>query len=277
MKIDTSKITDILGRFQLDLKISAEETLEGLRVSIIPLLGVEDRKTFRVDISAEWYRITSRFIPADYAGDLMLKMGEIAHERMPVFSSFIDILQKRGSRITIITDGKETGIEEFASSGESWSKLEMEMSDRFHEHADGQGNFDLAAIGEWLAPFWGAVVSLLPLLRLEEKGRFEGSEKISQSKRYERSPINREACIALKGCRCAICGFDFEAVYGSLGSGFIHVHHLTPVSDMKERAPVNPKTDLIPVCPNCHAMLHSQNPPIAPNALIAIIRKTGKT
>jgi len=78
---------------------------------------------------------------------------------------------------------------------------------------------------------------------------------------YERNRKAREACIALKGYRCAVCGMDFESLYGEIGRGFIHVHHLVPISSIGESYDVNPATDLVPVCPNCHNMLHKKEPP----------------
>jgi predicted HNH restriction endonuclease len=53
-----------------------------------------------------------------------------------------------------------------------------------------------------------------------------------------------------------VCGFDFVAAYGELGDGFIHVHHVRPLSDIGEEYEVDPIKDLRPVCPNCHAMIH---------------------
>jgi predicted HNH restriction endonuclease len=53
-----------------------------------------------------------------------------------------------------------------------------------------------------------------------------------------------------------ICGFDFEKKYGELGKGYIEVHHIKPLSDLNEEVVVNPVTDLICVCSNCHRMLH---------------------
>ena len=45
-------------------------------------------------------------------------------------------------------------------------------------------------------------------------------------------------------------------VYGELGEGFIEVHHLKPIHLFDEAHEVNPQEDLIPLCPNCHAMIH---------------------
>lgn len=80
---------------------------------------------------------------------------------------------------------------------------------------------------------------------------------------HERNPAARRACIEHHGCRCAVCGFSFGETYGSIGEGVIHVHHLVPLSEVDEEYEVDPEDDLRPVCPNCHAMLHVQNPPLS--------------
>ena len=58
-----------------------------------------------------------------------------------------------------------------------------------------------------------------------------------------------------------MCEFDFEENYGEVGVGFIHVHHIVPVAEIGETYQVDPINDLIPVCPNCHAMIHKRKPP----------------
>ena len=45
-------------------------------------------------------------------------------------------------------------------------------------------------------------------------------------------------------------------MYGEIGKDFIHVHHNIPLNQINEEYVVDYKKDLIPVCPNCHAMLH---------------------
>lgn len=90
--------------------------------------------------------------------------------------------------------------------------------------------------------------------------RYEGSTvKISVNK-YERNQEARQECIDHYGCFCQICGFNFEIFYGKLGKEIIHVHHIKPLSEIKEEYVINPKTDLIPVCPNCHSMIHRKTP-----------------
>ena len=63
------------------------------------------------------------------------------------------------------------------------------------------------------------------------------------------------------GARCIVCGFDFGASYGPVASGFIHVHHLVPLSEIAEAYAVDPIADLNPLCPNCHAVAHLRTPP----------------
>ena len=74
--------------------------------------------------------------------------------------------------------------------------------------------------------------------------------------RAERSGAARLACIGAHGSSCAACGMSFAAVYGSDFTGLIHVHHLTPLAGKTEMGQVDPRRDLRPVCPNCHAAIH---------------------
>ena len=89
---------------------------------------------------------------------------------------------------------------------------------------------------------------------------FEGSKKQIIVNAYERSSQARQECIEHYGTKCSICNFDFEKVYGDIGKGFIHVHHIKPLSEIDEKYKINPIEDLRPVCPNCHAMLHKRKP-----------------
>jgi 5-methylcytosine-specific restriction enzyme A len=89
----------------------------------------------------------------------------------------------------------------------------------------------------------------------------EGLQKTVLVNTYERNPVARAKCIEHYGVQCVVCGFDFEKIYGDIGKGFIHVHHLTKLSDIGQSYEINPVNDLRPVCPNCHSMLHKRNPP----------------
>lgn len=84
----------------------------------------------------------------------------------------------------------------------------------------------------------------------------EGAEKRCYTTRYERDPKKRAECIKIHGTKCAACGFDFEKVYGALGRNYIEVHHIVPLSQLNGELPVNPATDMLPLCSNCHRMIH---------------------
>ena len=90
----------------------------------------------------------------------------------------------------------------------------------------------------------------------ERELRTEGATKQYYGKRYERDPKNRKIALEVHGTVCVICGFDFEKVYGERGMGFIEVHHTVPLSSYDEEHTVNPETDLVPVCANCHRIIH---------------------
>lgn len=90
----------------------------------------------------------------------------------------------------------------------------------------------------------------------DDNDYYEGALMTVEVNKYERSRSAREKCIALKGCRCAVCGMDFEKEYGPIGKGFIHVHHLVPISSIGKEYQLDIERDLVPVCPNCHYMLH---------------------
>ena len=93
---------------------------------------------------------------------------------------------------------------------------------------------------------------------LENKSFPEGAKQTVQVNRYERNPEARAKCLEIHGTRCEICKMSFAETYGTFAKDFIHVHHITPLHKISENYEVTPETDLIPVCPNCHAMLHRQ-------------------
>lgn len=92
--------------------------------------------------------------------------------------------------------------------------------------------------------------------------------------RHERDPRARAECIRIHGAQCLICLTDLGAIYGTIASGFVHVHHLTPLSLLNSHYNCDPRKDLIPVCPNCHAVLHREDPPLTPEAVRALIAQT---
>lgn len=89
---------------------------------------------------------------------------------------------------------------------------------------------------------------------------FEGAVRRIPVNAFERNQTARAICIRHHGVICKVCGFDFERVYGTIGKGFVHVHHLIDLCEIGRMYQVDPVNDLVPVCPNCHAMLHTRRP-----------------
>ncbi len=90
----------------------------------------------------------------------------------------------------------------------------------------------------------------------------EGVEHQYNLTKKERNPELRRKCIEyykqLWGGRihCICCGFDFGKAYGDLGEGYIEIHHVTPHHTFEGKHEVDPTRDLIPLCSNCHSMIH---------------------
>lgn len=108
------------------------------------------------------------------------------------------------------------------------------------------------------------VINDTPLTFMEGKSR-----DVIQT-RFERNPQARKVCLNHHGYSCKICDFNFEDTFGETGRGFIHVHHLNPIAAIRQEYKLDPKNDLVPVCPNCHSMIHSRRPPFSIEEIIGI-------
>lgn len=123
--------------------------------------------------------------------------------------------------------------------------------------ANGRQEVQLSRGKKRLSDFWvNYELNLYPDELDKEVVFREGARRQVTVNAYERNPQARRDCIQHYGARCFICGFDFKEVYGEIAVGFIHVHHLRPLSEIGEEYEIDPVKDLRPVCPNCHAVLH---------------------
>jgi 5-methylcytosine-specific restriction protein A len=101
----------------------------------------------------------------------------------------------------------------------------------------------------------------------------EGAKKTITINVFERDQRARKECLSHYGAKCSVCELEFSSVYGPIGEGFIHIHHIIPIANIRQEYKINPIGDLIPVCPNCHAMLHKINPPFTIGELKEIVVK----
>jgi 5-methylcytosine-specific restriction protein A len=103
----------------------------------------------------------------------------------------------------------------------------------------------------------------------------EGSKKTITVNSFERSSKAKAACLEYHGRVCQICEFDFTSKYGAIADGIIHVHHIVPLGEIGNSYEVNPIRDLIPVCPNCHAVIHRTKPALTIEQMKELIKKYG--
>jgi len=66
----------------------------------------------------------------------------------------------------------------------------------------------------------------------------------------------KQEAVRSRGDTCEVCGFDFADVYGEMGKGYIEIHHLRPLSQVKGRRVSVSVEGVALVCPDCHRMLH---------------------
>jgi 5-methylcytosine-specific restriction protein A len=90
----------------------------------------------------------------------------------------------------------------------------------------------------------------------ESETEYEGVKKTVIVNKYERSSKARENAVNYHGLNCKVCNLNFKKVYGEIGEDFIHIHHIVPINEIGKNYKIDYKKDLIPVCPNCHSMLH---------------------
>ncbi len=111
----------------------------------------------------------------------------------------------------------------------------------------------------------------------EYSGRLEGKLSEGSYLRRIRSGENRKKAIEKHGKKCFVCGFDFEQTYGELGKDFIEIHHVKPLGETTQEILVNPEKDLIPLCANCHRMIHRMGSEMSLESLKSIWLSKKKT
>jgi len=97
---------------------------------------------------------------------------------------------------------------------------------------------------------------------VESDDIWEGALESVLVNRFERSRNARDQCLRHYGYACSVCGSTLKDIYGIVADEFIHVHHIVPLSEVREGYQINPINDLRPVCPNCHAVIHRRKKPL---------------
>jgi len=106
----------------------------------------------------------------------------------------------------------------------------------------------------------------------DEKRYFEGkmSKSLKEISSIKRNSEARKKCLEhyfpnKEHYNCKICGFDFESKYGEIGKYYIEIHHIkshTITSREIGEHEIDPINDLLPVCSNCHSIIHRNKVPL---------------
>lgn len=235
---------------------------------------------FAVRATIRWRRIVVAFEPGTFAGELLAAMGNADGTGRAAFRSVLAECFDRGADIDFRVNDNPCDPQMDETWPAHWSRVSLSLQSRIDPEAR-DGGEPLADALIWSRLFMAAIVALLPVepsAREEELaavGYAEGGATTGQSTRYERDRRNRAAAIAIWGCKCRACGLDFGDRYGDAARGFIEVHHTTPVSVLEPGTVVNPAHDLVPLCPNCHAVAHRREPPFTVDEIRTMLAASG--
>ena len=230
-----------------------------------------EESLFDIDIKFKnQLRLVVEVTPERYAAFSINYMASAAEAQKKRFAEYAKRLGALKARTEFSVNDSIYNPEEPETWPETWNNYRMRVSRSPIISED--ETFDEAKIAaEWATIVTGMFLSLLNVTQKEDTEYLEGGLSRVEVNKYERNPVNRKLCLSANGFICKICGFDFEKKYGKIGHHFIHVHHIVPVSESDTAYVIDPVKDLIPVCPNCHAMLHQSDPPYMPEDLKRII------
>ncbi len=221
-------------------------------------------------------RLYMDFLPEKYSAKFIESMATQPADNRSQFVAYADLLRSKGAKVDIRVNDTPLNLEKADQWPTAWVTCQIHVT-KMPVFENGENYSDEAY--RWGSIMMGMVLSLANIVSVEDviqehTGYAEGDVQRTEANRYERNPLNRKLCLSAKGYDCAVCGMNFEKEYGELGHNFIHVHHIIPVSKLGSGYIINPLQDLIPVCPNCHAMLHRTDPPLTPDSLRGLVRRS---
>lgn len=231
--------------------------------------GYPPGQTFTLCTSIGWRRLDVEFRPGNFAGDLMSAMGSTAEPGRHTFRTVLDVCQEAGAEVVLSINGANYSPDDSAIWETQWRSFGLGVRKGMLAINEGDTDEDRRQIELWTSRVAAAILALLPLEAEDEGleasaetiGLPEGAKVRVETNRYERDRRNRAAALAIHGYSCKACKLDMEGRYGTAAASLIEVHHVTPVSQLGEGYIVNPRTDLTPLCPNCHSVAHRRNPP----------------
>lgn len=259
----------------LDFETSSRNDSGGGQIISLTPAGHNPAHTFRIDVEIGWRRLDLSFVPGNFAGPLLQAMSKADDSGRAVFMAVLRDCESRGAKVSFVLNGTEQCYGEEAIWDDTWRRLSFQLSKGNLELGTEDGIPDFEIVQNWATRFAAAVISLLPLEEHEAEeleGYPEGAVQKVEVNRYERDRRNRAAALAIHGSACLACGMDFGRTYGPHADGYIEVHHVVQVSQLGSDYVIDPKEDLVPLCPNCHAVAHRRNPPFRVHEIKGLLR-----
>lgn len=255
-------------------KTDAQRSLYSLR----PVM-YDPINTFFLELEIGWRHIIVRFVPGAFSADLIKTMSGASDENQKLFYSLMQMATKRGATTKISINGVLYNSGSELPWHSSWKNFSLEL--RIGHLAPEEDSVS-AAIAFWLKQLIGIIFCIIPVVQSDAEtssltfdGYPEGAIQKIEVNRYERDPRNRAIALSFHGSRCSACDLSLDQVYGEMAADLIEFHHLVPVSTIGTQYIFDPKEDLVPLCPNCHAVAHRQSPPLRPNEIAALLDNSG--
>ncbi len=242
---------------------------EGQRWYLLRPCGLPPVHTFGIRTTLGWRRLQIDFEPGKFAGLLLAEMGNVDADGRSAFHAVLADSHRLGSKIDLKINGVPVRFSSEMVWAEAWNRLVLSMKKGQLDLGTDEGEPDADIICLWTGRFSAAIVAILPTEEVRENvqsdvsGYPEGALTTIQANRYERDRRNRAAAIAIHGTACKGCDLEMGTRYGSVATGFIEVHHVVPVSQLGAGYVIDPVHDLVPLCPNCHAVVHRRTPPFS--------------
>ena len=236
-------------------------------IELVPA-GHQASQTFKLRARLGWRSVEVNFEPGAYAGDLVAAMQAASPEARRICESVIAASVSDGAEIQMTIDGVTYNSVDEALWRSGWRSLGAQLSRGQLDVNSGNTQTDTAQLVKWTGRLAAAMFALMPLQAEEEtsveelQGYPEGAKITKTVNRYERDRRNRAAALAIHGYRCKACDRLMLEEYGDLAATLIEVHHVTPVHALGAGYIIDPQTDLVPLCPNCHSVAHTRTPPL---------------
>lgn len=234
-------------------------------MTLIPAEAPQSR-TFGLTVTPSWRSVEIEFEPGAYSADFVASLG-LDPEGRTSCSEILEACTSMGAIIDLSVNGVRIDAGAPLPNETPWKSFALRVR-------KGQLPLDIESIADsesaivrWASKSVAALISLLPLdADVHEAdpgalGLAEGAVTRIEVNRYERDRRNRAAALAIHGFNCKACDTNLEEVYGEAATDFIEVHHVTPISEIGSGYRINPRTDLVPLCPNCHGVIHRRTPP----------------